>query len=243
MVDLGLAWTRRHLTAEEATELAEQAAADHRRHREGVYPLENRPWKSVFDREVLAYGDDDFAEEKPQESPEEIVGRMRVPRHFSRAAIDTWTPATGAPREVARWYVLNYEDMPLLFLGGEKGAGKTHLAIGIIREIALMYGKWSIFLPVIDLLDRYRSTQDRDRATETVEQIDMIFRRAAVVVLDDLGTERATDFAMERLFRLVDERYRENKGLIVTSNVDLADLDQRVARRFLDSSSATVVRF
>jgi DNA replication protein DnaC len=131
----------------------------------------------------------------------------------------------------------------MLLLTGQRGLGKTHLACGILREVAERYGELGQFWPVIELLDRYRATFDESRARETVEAVDEQLRRCAVLVLDDLGTSKSTEWAEERLFRLVDERYRDGRPLVVTTNQELLELQPRVVSRLSDAGCSTLVQF
>lgn len=157
---------------------------------------------------------------------------MRVPVRFLSCRIDTWEPANGSPRVRALSYAATWPPpKPFLLLFGEKGTGKTHLAVGMLRAIFERHGMRGVFWPTVDLIDRYRAASNPDRATETVEAIDAELRRTPVIVLDDYGAEKATEFAAERVFRLVDERYREMRPLIVTTNTYLPQMDSRVSSR------------
>ena len=175
---------------------------------------------------------------------EDIGARMRIPMLHRRCIIETWAPENGRPRRLAEEYVSVWPPAkPLFLMTGEKGAGKTHLAAAVLRRIFEEHGKRGQFWPVIDLLDRYRATFDSERATETVEAIDQELRRAEVLVLDDFGANKATEWVEERLFRVVDERYRDMRPLVVTSNVGLLGLPDRVKSRFTDASVAQIAIF
>ena len=176
------------------------------------------------------------------EAIEHELERLRIPAKFRHSRIGTWLPDNGRPRLAAQAYVLGWPPAkPLLLLSGPKGVGKTHLACGILRELFDRHGKRGQFWPVVDLLDRYRATYDEDRATETVEAVDAQLRQCAVLVLDDLGTHKSTEWAEERLFRLIDERYRDLRPLVVTTNVGLQKLPDRIKSRLADGSCSTLV--
>lgn len=178
------------------------------------------------------------------ETADGVLNRGRVPIKFRQKRIEDWLPADGGPRlRVEDWIAEWPVRKPLLFLMGDKGAGKTHLACGILRRAYERYRIRGQFWSVIDLLDRYRATFDRDTATETVAQIDEELRRSPLLVLDDYGAENETDYASERVFRLVDERYREHKPLVVTTNVSVLALNERIRRRFRDGETAQGVMF
>ena len=72
--------------------------------------------------------------------------------------------------------------------------------------------------------------------------------RYSLLIIDDFGAERSTDYAMEQVFYVIDERYKTNLPLIVTTNLSLDDLDnpkdqahQRIYDRLL--AMCTPVRF
>ena len=175
---------------------------------------------------------------------EDVAGRMRIPMLHRSSRVELWTPAGGKPRVVCEQYVASWPpEKPFLLLTGERGTGKTHLACGVLRAVFEYHGKRGRFWPVIDLLDRYKATFDAERATETVEQIDQEMRQIEVLVLDDFGTHKSTEWAEERLFRLVDERYRDLRPLVMTSNVQIGSLPGRVKSRFADVTVASIVYF
>lgn len=172
------------------------------------------------------------------------VVRMRIPALFRGCEIATWLPDNARPRLAVQTYVLAWPpSKPLLFLTGSKGQGKTHLACGVLRAAFEAHGVRGQFWPVIDLLDRYRATFDEDRALETVEQVDAQLRRCEVLVLDDYGTHKSSEWAEERLFRVIDERYREKQATVVTSNLALVEMPDRVRSRLADGSVSTLVQF
>lgn len=175
---------------------------------------------------------------------EQEVARMRIPARFRECRIASWQPDNARPRLACQAYALSWPPAkPLLLLTGDKGRGKTHLACGVVREVFERHGVRGQFWPVVDQLDRYRATFDADRATETVEQVDAQLRRLDLIVLDDLGTQKSTEWAEERLYRLVDERYRDMRPLVVTTNVTLQEMPDRVMSRLADGAVSTVVQF
>lgn len=178
---------------------------------------------------------------EPEVAPEV---RMMVPGRFREVTFADWKPDNGTPRLRAQGYVAEWPPkVPLLVLTGNKGTGKTTLACAILRATAGRHGVRGQFWPVIDLLDRYRRTFDQDRATETVDEVDQQMRRMPLLVLDDYGAHKGTEFAEERLFALIDYRYREGKPLVVTSNVSLMEMQERVRSRFTDTAACQIVNF
>lgn len=132
---------------------------------------------------------------------------------------------------------------PILTMVGTVGAGKTYAAVVAAREYKRRTGKAAHFYSFVDLLERYRASYDQDRATETAASIDAEIRRSGLIVLDDLGKQKSTEWAESQLFRLIDGRWKERRPLVVTTNVPPDQFDQAVRSRLFDSSAATVVVF
>jgi DNA replication protein DnaC len=118
-----------------------------------------------------------------------------------------------------------------LLITGDFGTGKTHLAAAIANQ-AVELGLPSIFITVPDLLDSLRFTfSDQNENFETrFEEI----RKSPLLVLDDFGTENATDWAQEKLFQIINYRYSNQLPLVVTSNLSLTQLDGRLNSRLSD---------
>jgi len=133
----------------------------------------------------------------------------------------------------------------ILTLVGRNGCGKSHLLEAMARSlladnIAVKYA----YSP--QLLDELRSSYDPS-AEVSYERVLGRYTNAEVLILDDLGAERITPWAVEKLEMLVDERYRNGKRLAVATNQSmegLADkLGPRIADRLFDlySGSSLVV--
>lgn len=110
------------------------------------------------------------------------------------------------------------------FFVGTPGVGKTYLAVAALRakiEQGLLNAR---FINVPLYLDSLRSSF---KFSDDSVQADFQFlcNRASVVVLDDFGKERATDWATERLYVLVESRYSAMLPTIVTSNRTLDELN------------------
>jgi DNA replication protein DnaC len=115
-----------------------------------------------------------------------------------------------------------------LFIQGRFGCGKTHLAAAIANE-TVSNGIPTLFLTVPDLLDSLRFTFN-DKEVSFEERFDQI-RQAPLLILDDFGTQSATDWAKEKLFQILNFRYVNNLPLVVTTNLALAEIDGRLRSR------------
>lgn len=126
-----------------------------------------------------------------------------------------------------------------LLLQGGFGCGKTHLAAAI-ANFAVGMGVPTLFLTVPDLLDTLRFSYDSEDTT--FEQRFEEIRNAPLLVLDDFGTQNATAWAQEKLFQIVNFRYINKLPLVVTTNLDMDEIEARIRSRLADPELVSAVR-
>lgn len=127
-----------------------------------------------------------------------------------------------------------------LVLSGPVGVGKTHLAVAIAQYAIEQHTMNAYFAAVPDLMDHLRSAF-APGATEGYDERFEEIRNAQLLVLDDLGTENATPWAQEKLYQIINHRYIERLPTVITTNVDLRKIDDRIASRMLDHRLSTHV--
>ncbi len=135
--------------------------------------------------------------------------------------------------EVAFQSAKSYASQPngWLYLTGKFGCGKTHLAAAIANEI-IKSGTRTLFLTVPDLLDwlRFAFAGEDTTFEERFSEI----RDVPFLVLDDLGTQNSTPWAEEKLFQIINHRYVNHLPTVITSNLDIAEIDERISSRIND---------
>jgi DNA replication protein DnaC len=119
-----------------------------------------------------------------------------------------------------------------LILMGGFGCGKTHLAAAIANE-ALGRGLQAYFAIAPDLLDHLRAAYAPSTESSYDERFEAV-RTVGLLIIDDLGTENTTPWAREKLYQIFNHRYNYRLPTVVTSNVDLDSIDQRIASRLCD---------
>lgn len=120
-----------------------------------------------------------------------------------------------------RWHG-NMDRRNVLLLGAV-GRGKTHTAVAMLHEAAQV-GYTVGFAPIVDLMASLRPGGDA-----TIER----WVKPDLLVLDDLGGEKASDWTTETLYRIVNGRWLAERPIIATSNLDLAALRAHVGERTL----------
>jgi DNA replication protein DnaC len=138
-----------------------------------------------------------------------------------------------------------------LLLNGGVGCGKTHLAAAICNYIidrivineddARWYASQSLpratvdtgimFTSSVALLSDVKSTFGTAVAPENVMNK---YRYADLLVIDDLATEKTTEWASEQLYDIIDFRYNEYLPMIVTTNLTVAELKVAIGSRITD---------
>ncbi len=159
-----------------------------------------------------------------------------VGKRFLDCRLDTYTP-TSEGQGSALKTITAYADNLLtedgmtdkgLLIVGPVGTGKTHLAVGVLRE-AHRLGSSIAFAQVPQVLADIRAGIGRGDE-EAAKQIDM-YSEVSVLALDDLGSERVTDWVREQLFLIINRRYEEMLPTIITSNDSLEGLEAHVGQR------------
>lgn len=125
-----------------------------------------------------------------------------------------------------------------LTLTGESGTGKTHLAIATLKEFHLRTGKSAVFVHISDFLDQLRECQ----ASNTNEyRVINQFASYSLLVIDDLGSTRGTDWQIEKTRELIQKRIGTTKT-IITTNYTMDELQGTYGvifmRRLSESSQA-----
>lgn len=119
-----------------------------------------------------------------------------------------------------------------LFLRGDVGRGKTHLS-SAIANVVLDGGKTVIYKRAADLFDmirQYKYEEGTQRWNEVFEQL----INCDLLVIDDLGAERATDFVTEQLVLLLEERNYRSKPWVINSNLKLSQIQDNYNTRVSD---------
>ena len=131
--------------------------------------------------------------------------------------------------KVCKRYVEKFDTMMEnnqgLLLWGSVGTGKSFAASCIAN--ALISRKVPVVMTsFVKLLEIIQSTQDQE--SELLAR----FNHAHLVIFDDLGAERSTDYALEKVYNIIDTRYRKKLPMILTTNLSMDQMKQEIDIRY-----------
>lgn len=142
--------------------------------------------------------------------------------------------------DTIKWYLDNLTEQiengkGLYFWSVTKGSGKTMLAAALANELINKHRRYVKFATSLDILDEIRATYSGE-GSESKLLNDLV--NTDILIIDDFGTERSSDWAGEKFYQIVNNRYVNKKVTFYTSNDDLRSLkyDDRITNRIRERS-------
>jgi DNA replication protein DnaC len=178
---------------------------------------------------------------------------LRIPPRYEHCTLATFELEEGASQRDALGRVLRYcgtypqrgdknpneRGLGLLFTGSN-GTGKTHLAVAVLCELAQRYGVRGQFWDYHALMREIRNSYNPVTALTEYELLEPIIE-LEVLLLDDLGAWKMTDWMNDTLFHILNQRYLAQRPTLITTNYpdkeptarELSQADPAVRREYL----------
>lgn len=168
--------------------------------------------------------------------------RAGIPARFKNRRLHTYRPRTKSQQsalDAVRH--LTRGKLRALALLGAVGTGKTHLSVAAVAA-AIRHPVTARWWTAADLFRQWRATFKREADTSEADFLEAI-DQTELLVIDEIGPTRLTDWESGALTEIVDRRYREDQSILITSNcASLADaLGDRAADRFAEFGIAIVL--
>ena len=152
-----------------------------------------------------------------------LLAEARIPRRYQHCDFDNYAAYNEHLTKAQQYARRLAESFPVvdkgIFFQGPPGVGKTHLAVAVLRQVIRGRGARGIFYDTRDLLKVIRSTYDPVNRTQEMDVLRPVME-ADLLVLDDLGAEKTSEWVDETLNLIVNSRYSEKRTTIFTSNYD-----------------------
>jgi DNA replication protein DnaC len=117
-----------------------------------------------------------------------------------------------------------------LWLMGDVGTGKTSLAM-LVSKAAVEAGRTVAIYSLPRLLSRIRRTYDAEAGEQSYLEFFERLTEVDLLHIDDLGAEKRSDWVLEQLYAIVNERYESQRSVVVTTNLDQAPLEEQIGPR------------
>lgn len=159
---------------------------------------------------------------------EKLLEQSRIPSRYFNCSFDNYNPQ-GSPTSqsfLSQAYALRdakhlVDEYPNLEIGllllGPCGVGKTHLATAIIKSLINLKGVSCLFYDFRDLLKEIQESYNTVSRTTELTVLEPVYE-ADVLVLDELGASKPTDWVRDTMTQIINTRYNDQKVTIFTSN-------------------------
>lgn len=111
-----------------------------------------------------------------------------------------------------------------LIIMGKSDTGKTHLAAAIANKL-IENDKTVLMERLTNLLDRIRETYENN--TKSENELIEIYSNVDMLIIDDLGTEKISSWALEKLYTIIQNRYENGLPIIITTRFNKEGLIER----------------
>ena len=156
-----------------------------------------------------------------------MLEQAHIPRRYEHCTLENFdTDFPGADkalttaRLMARKFVEGYPvetDGKGLLLVGPVGVGKTHVAVGILKELVQERGAHGLFYDYRELLKEVQNSYNQKVAATELEVLRPVFE-AEVLMLDELGAAKPSDWVWDTVAHILNSRYNDRRTTIITTN-------------------------
>jgi len=164
---------------------------------------------------------------------QDILSRKGVPPRYINCSFSNFKvpPGRASALTSARTVATSPLHSQGIFLTGPNGTGKTHLAVSILRQTLLRYTDSCRFIKIPLLLFEVKQAF-KSNSYDSEDLLIKRFLNYDLLVLDEIGVEKATPWALQTLYLIIDGRSTHLKKTVFTSNLTLQDIEDNLDARF-----------
>jgi DNA replication protein DnaC len=157
-----------------------------------------------------------------QRLSQSLLKNARIPRGYAHCELSNFEIHTDTQRVAHRKATRLVEQFPVFDKGllfyGDTGVGKTHLAVALMREAIVRKGARAVFYETRELLKMVRDTYSGSTEMTELAVLKPVLE-AELLVLDDLGLEKKSEWVDETLGLVINTRYSERRLTVITTNL------------------------
>ena len=150
------------------------------------------------------------------------LSEMGVPKRLLEADFNDWKHSEKLKEEL-KHFVIRHD--AFLTIGGDNGVGKTYAAVAMLKEFYNATKEIPIFVNISNLYQTWK--EDEERRTDLKHKL----RRTKLLVLDDLGVREPTEAFLDFLYSVINNRYNDMKGTLITTNLSSAEISECFGNR------------
>jgi DNA replication protein DnaC len=172
-----------------------------------------------------------------QERISRILALSNLGERFRDASFDSWvsSPTTencyATMKEYAETFSKETETGYCIY--GRAGNGKSHLAAALVNRL-IQRGFTAVFIEAPDLFSRIKATYGAE-GSGSEDKIMSALGKCDLLVLDDAGAEKPTEWVQEKFFQIINTRYKKKLPVVITTNTkDMAGLEDIIGFRAYD---------
>lgn len=160
-----------------------------------------------------------------RERSQRLIEQASIPRRYQHCELSNFDVLKGPYEQSLSAALLSAQrfiaDYPVsrtgLLLIGPVGVGKTHLAVGMLKELAITKGVPSLFYDYRELLKEIQNSYNASVATTEMDVLRPVFE-TEVLVLDELGAVKPSEWVWDTVSHILNTRYNDERTTIITTN-------------------------
>ena len=152
-----------------------------------------------------------------------LIQKANIPPRYESCSFENFSAISDRLKVVKSAALRFVEDYPVVECGllvlGPCGVGKTHLAVAVLRELIDKRHVNGLFYDFRELLKKIQNSYNPVSRTTEMEILEPVLN-CEVLTLDDLGSERPTEWVRDTFAYIVNSRYNQKLATLITSNFE-----------------------